>query len=245
MQDERKKAVIIDFHSHILPGIDDGSKGLETSIRMLKISREQGIDCMVATPHFHATRTSIGHFLESREEAYMLVLEHMESDMPKLIPGAEVAYFEGISEAEEIDKLTIENTGTLLLEMPFGKWNESMLTDVRRLVEDRHMQVVLAHLERYLFTSENRKYAKKIMELPLYVQINAGSLKDWRKSGRLIKLFKKQQAHLLGSDCHGVQYRPQDLEEGRQILEKKAGREILNNIDSLGTKILSINNEQQ
>ena len=58
-------------------------------------------------------------------------------------------------------------------------------------------------------------------------------------------MFKKQQAHLLGSDCHGVQYRPQDLEEGRQILEKKAGREILNNIDSLGTKILSINDEQQ
>ena len=68
--------MIIDFHSHILPGIDDGSKDLGTSLEMLKISKEQGIDYMVATPHFHATRISISHFLEAREEAYKCVSEH-------------------------------------------------------------------------------------------------------------------------------------------------------------------------
>jgi protein-tyrosine phosphatase len=237
--------VIIDFHSHILPGIDDGSKDLGTSLEMLKISKEQGIDYMVATPHFHATRISISHFLEAREEAYKCVSEHRESDMPKLIPGAEVAYFEGISEAEGIEKLTVGNTGLLLLEMPFGQWNQPMVSEVERLIEERHIQIILAHLERYLFVSGNRKYMRRVMELPLYVQINAGSLKEWRKSKRLVKMFKKQQAHLLGSDCHGVHYRPQNLAEGRQILQKKAGREVLNNIDSLGAKLLSINGEQQ
>ena len=146
--------MIIDFHSHILPGIDDGSKDLGTSLEMLKISKEQGIDYMVATPHFHATRISISHFLEAREEAYKCVSEHMESDMPKLIPGAEVAYFEGISEAEGIEKLTVGNTGLLLLEMPFGQWNQPMVSEVERLIEGRHIQIMLAHLERYLFVSE-------------------------------------------------------------------------------------------
>ena len=45
---------VIDFHSHVLPGIDDGSRNIETSIEMLRLSRNAGVDRMIATPHFYA-----------------------------------------------------------------------------------------------------------------------------------------------------------------------------------------------
>ena len=45
---------VIDFHSHILPGIDDGSRNVETSIGMLRMCKEHGVDTMIATPHFYA-----------------------------------------------------------------------------------------------------------------------------------------------------------------------------------------------
>ena len=48
---------VIDFHSHILPGIDDGSRNVETSIGMLRMCREQGVDIMIATPHFYSLRS--------------------------------------------------------------------------------------------------------------------------------------------------------------------------------------------
>ena len=61
---------VIDFHSHVLPGIDDGSRNIETSIEMLRLSRNAGVDRMIATPHFYADEDRIEHFLEKREHAY-------------------------------------------------------------------------------------------------------------------------------------------------------------------------------
>ena len=101
---------IIDFHSHILPKIDDGSKDLNMSMEMLKRSKEQGITAIVATPHFYADSSTIEHFLEKREHA----LEQLESNVsfsaPKIVRGAEVCFFAGIGHAEKIEGLCIGST---------------------------------------------------------------------------------------------------------------------------------------
>ena len=57
---------VIDFHSHILPGIDDGSASVEQSIAMLRMEAEQGIDHVVATPHFYPQYDTPEHFLRKR-----------------------------------------------------------------------------------------------------------------------------------------------------------------------------------
>ena len=57
---------IIDFHSHILPGIDDGARNLETSMAMLDQIRQQQIDIMVAKPHFYAMKDRVDTFLYKR-----------------------------------------------------------------------------------------------------------------------------------------------------------------------------------
>ena len=66
---------VIDFHSHILPNIDDGSKDINMSVEMLKRSKQQGIDVIVATPHFYADSNTIEHFLNKRARA----LEQLEN----------------------------------------------------------------------------------------------------------------------------------------------------------------------
>ena len=66
---------VIDFHSHILPGIDDGARNLDVSLAMLEKIREQKIDYMAATPHFYASQDRIEKFLDNRERAWECVLE--------------------------------------------------------------------------------------------------------------------------------------------------------------------------
>lgn len=60
----------IDFHTHILPGIDDGSRNVEMSLRMLAAQREQQVDEIVATPHFYAQKDSVEEFLLRRQRSY-------------------------------------------------------------------------------------------------------------------------------------------------------------------------------
>ena len=87
---------VIDFHSHILPGIDDGARNLETSLAMLRQVSSQRVDYMIATPHFYASHDRIDAFLNRREDAYNSLKEavHKESlsDVPQILTGSEVAY---------------------------------------------------------------------------------------------------------------------------------------------------------
>ena len=232
--------MIIDFHSHVLPGIDDGSKNVETSVKMFTKSKADGVDIMVATPHFYADTDRIEDFLKKREKSYLKLTENMTDDMPELYLGVEVAFFDGIDNAEKINNLTIEGTNALLLEMPFRKWSDRDILQVNRLISNRKVCIIIAHLERYLNISGNARAVNSLLELPIAVQISAESLTDWKQSRHLIKMFKQGKAHLLGSDCHGMNHRPPNLIEGRNVIEKKAGSEYLQEIDKTGCRLLGL-----
>ena len=111
--------MITDFHSHILPGIDDGSRTVEESIAMLRAEAEQGIKRVVATPHFYPQQDSPESFLRKREIAESALREAMAEydDLPELIVGAEVYFFRGICDSEEINTLTFGKNRCILLEM--------------------------------------------------------------------------------------------------------------------------------
>lgn len=167
---------VIDFHSHILPGIDDGSKDVEMSMEMLRMALEQGVEIMLATPHFYASQQRIDDFLLNRQAALERLENRRNSFGPELKLGAEVAFFPGMSQADRLEELLIEGSRVLLLEMPFTSWSESTVDEVAELVKKRNMQVVLAHLDRYMGMTENRKQMARLLEWPIYVQINAESL---------------------------------------------------------------------
>ena len=79
---------VIDFHSHILPGIHDGSKDLETSLEMLRMSAAQGVTDMVATPHFYASKEGFETYLEKRIHAFETLCASRTPDMPRIRLGA-------------------------------------------------------------------------------------------------------------------------------------------------------------
>lgn len=231
---------IIDFHSHILPDMDDGSDSVGKSLHMCSICAVKGVDMVVATPHFYAWRDRVEPFLERRAYAYQSLCAELRDQKPELRLGAETAYFHGISDAEKITQLTIEGTDVLLLELPFEAWDDTVFQEVEALIEDRGLTVMLAHLERYLSIPGNKKQMKRIMELPVHVQLNAGSLLDWRRRRKTIKLFRKSTSHFLGSDMHGTTRRPPNLMEGREILQNEFGKEFLDQMDAAGEKLLGI-----
>lgn len=229
---------IIDMHCHILPGVDDGARDVETSLAMLEASRAQGVQYMVATPHFYATRDRVDTFLDRRREAWETLKSRMGADYPGIVLGAEVAFFRGISRAERLEALKIEGTDCILLEMPFRPWSEDDVDEVSEILEKHGYTIILAHIERYLAMRGNADYIGNLLELPVLAQINAESLLDWRQRGKLIKMVRNGQVHLLGSDCHGIHHRPPNLGEGREILRKKTGTEYLDRIDRRSEELL-------
>ena len=141
---------MIDLHTHVLPGMDDGSRSPEESARMLRELGAQGVTLAAATPHFYAGENSPDRFLRRRKEAWERLQPVLEPGMPELILGAEVCYFEGLRRNDELPLLCMEGTDTLLLEMPFEPWSRRMLGDLLELADRGDMRVVLAHVERYM-----------------------------------------------------------------------------------------------
>ena len=127
--------VLVDFHTHILPCMDDGSDGVETSLKMLRFEREQSIDTVVVTPHFYPDNERPEQFLERRRKSWELLRGAVETDseLPDIMIGAEVRFFEGISDCEYLASLAIEGTDYILVEMPMTKWSERMLTELSEI----------------------------------------------------------------------------------------------------------------
>ena len=238
---------VTDFHCHILPGIDDGSRNLETSLQMLQMEWEQGIRRIVCTPHFYAHRDRVDDFLARRQQAFEQVQEALQKKNPADFPacqmqfrlGAEVAFFQGISRAGQLKELTIEGTKNLLLEMEFCPWDKHVIEELDDITNLGYT-IILAHLERYFGFGENKRYIKEMLDMDkVYVQINAETLLDWKSRGKPMKMFRKGQAHLLGSDSHGAHHRIPNLGPGREALAAKLGEDILEEIDERGDRLLT------
>lgn len=231
---------MIDFHSHILPKIDDGSHSVQESVEMIHRESEQAIKCIVATPHFYASKDSIEPFLERRKSSLQQLQEALQDDecAPRLYIGAEVAYFSGMGKADLLHHLCIEGTSVLLLEMPFCQWDTEILKDVERIVEKQKLTVMLAHIERYVEFQKKRETWNEIFQMPLYSQMNAGCFLNWKKRRMAFRLLKEIPDIVLGSDCHNLSQRPPNLLEGRTVIRQRAGEARLTAVDELGERIL-------
>lgn len=212
-----------DFHSHFLPGIDDGSDSIETSLAMLNVWRTQQIDRLCATPHFYADRNTPERFLRRRNAAYEALSEAMDAcdlHIPILL-GAEVRFFDGISNAEELPELCLQGTDLLLLEMPFTKWTDRMIgevDDIRR----RGIHPVAAHIERYMDLNP-KKTIQRFMDMDIFIQCNAEFFLSRRTSRKALRLLKEERIHFLGSDAHNMRSRAPNLRPALDLIEKKLG----------------------
>ncbi len=216
-----------DFHMHVLPGMDDGSKSVEMSIAMLERSAAYGVDTVAATSHFYAEDNDIEHFLSRRQSAADRLGEAIADReyLPQLLLGAEVLYFSGISAVENLDDLCLEGTDLLLLEMPFVVWTDRVLREVEN-IQRSGLEVVAAHIERYM-SIQSRRVMESFFDLGTFIQCNGEFFHARKTSRQALRMFKQGQIHFLGSDAHNMTSRPPDLGEAVQILEKKVGREAV------------------
>ena len=229
---------MIDFHSHILPGIDDGSKNVKMSLQMLSAMRDQGIDTVLATSHFYATQRSPRRFLERREQAWDLLAPELPGDSPDIILGAEVLYFPGISHMAELPQLCVEGTNILLLEMPFTTWSERMIREVDALARSGICRILMAHIERYYFKQPLSVW-DDFLDRGILMQSNAEFFLTFRTRHKALKLLKEGRIHLLGTDCHNMSTRAPRMAEARELIRKRLGNDTLEEIDTFGTQLLA------
>lgn len=193
---------MIDFHTHILPGVDDGSKNVQMSLDMLREEYRQGIETVLLTPHFYAGENSPQRFLERRAAAWRELSTYLDGDGPRMYLGAEVQYFDGISSVEDIRDLCIEGTNMLLVEMPFCHWSSRVVDEVLELSADG-IQVVLAHIERYL-DMQSADVWEYLRESGIWMQCNISFFNNWKTRRKAMKMLSKGQIQFLGSDCHNM-----------------------------------------
>lgn len=223
---------IVDFHSHILPGVDDGSQSVEESIALLRKEAEQGISHVIATPHFYPQHDMPERFLKRRAEAEAILRQEMRkhTGLPRLSVGAEVYYFNGISHSDAMKELTIDQTSCILVEMPLANWTDGMYRELEELHDKQNLMPVVAHVERYFGRFRTYGIPERLEQLPVLVQANAEFFLNKASSARALRMLKKGQIHLLGSDCHDLSHRAPNLQEAVALIERRLGKETIDAI---------------
>ena len=111
---------LVEVHSHILPGIDDGSPDVDTSLKMIGMLKKQGASAIVLTPHYYSDSISYEDFVKRRDNSFELLKASLPPDSPKLIPAAEVYITKYLLRNSNLDEIKIGNTDYALIEHPFS-----------------------------------------------------------------------------------------------------------------------------
>lgn len=218
-RDEALPCPVTDFHTHILPRMDDGSDSPGTTRAMLDAMAAQGIRRAAATPHFYPMREDLPRFLERRARALERLLSVYDpSRHPQILPGAEAAYYRGISGSARLPALCLAGTRLLLLEMPFGRWPREAVEEVAALERSAGIKPVLAHIERYI-ARQRRGTAAYLRESGVLFQANASFFLDSRTRKRALRMLRDGEIQFLGSDCHNMTGRRPDLGAALERIE--------------------------
>ena len=238
----------VDFHTHSLPCTDDGSKSVEESVAMVRTLAVNGTDCIVLTPHFYARLDNPERFLRRRDQAVARLSEALSTEtnfaVPRLVPGAEIEYFEGVASLGEHQLFRLGNSRCLLLEMPFGQWTSRVVNDVLQLNSRSDCRVILAHVERYLL-DQPKEVVRTLLENGVLMQSNASFFYTKRTTHKALTMLKQGSIHLLGSDCHNTTTRPPDLFKACDVIVNRMGERFLEKIMHTAHRLLSENNTPQ
>lgn len=225
---------VIDIHCHILPGIDDGSSSWEESFEMLELAKREGIEIMVATPHFKYGRHNASPvkidalIVELKERAEKRGLE-----IPEIIPGNEVFFFNGFT--EEYDRRsfnTLCNTDYVLTEfMPNTSF--AYIKNAAEEVTGLGLVPILAHVERYECLLADTSLVRLLADIGCKIQINASTI-DGKLGGKarrfVIKLLKERLVDYIGTDAHDSKRRKPVITKCIRTLYKKYDEEYIDDI---------------
>ncbi|MBE6720374.1 MAG: hypothetical protein E7571_06945 [Ruminococcaceae bacterium] len=221
---------LVEMHCHIIPGIDDGSQDIETSLRMIERLKEQGAKKIVLTPHYYSDTISLDDFLRRRDRAFNALMNELPSGYPTLYPAAEVYISPYLFNNDNIDDLRIANSNYVLIEHPFSSpFGEGEYDRLMNLYCDYGVRPVLAHIERYRALMEDKYKLDDLIEMGCLPQVNISTFADAPRGIRkkLFKYLETGRVLLIGSDAHNLTSRPPEYEDGINAIIKKCGKEAV------------------
>lgn len=193
---------MIDLHSHVLHGLDDGAADLDEALAICRAAAEDGIEVLAATPHVRAHDYPT---TAEQMEAAFAELSAAAAGIVQLVPGGELDLEELRRPVEELRRFALAgNPRYLLVETPYMGWP---LDIADRLFELRASGItpVLAHPERNADVQARPELVEPLVSTGTLVQITAGSV-DGRMGGRAKRsaheLLERGWAHVLASDGH-------------------------------------------
>lgn len=221
---------LTEVHCHILPGIDDGSPDIETSLKMIDALKRQGAKTIIATPHYYSDSISLDDFLRQRDEALKTLQAALPEDSPKIVPAAEVYITKYLFSNENLERLCIADSGYALIEHPFScSFGQSTYDRLLNLNYEYKIKPILAHIERYSALMSDEALLDDYIDMGCLVQVNISSFTDSPRGIRkkLIKYLESGRIHLIGSDCHNLNSRAPEYEKGVKEIIKRCGQEAI------------------
>ncbi len=230
----------LDMHSHILPGVDDGAKDLETAIVLLEMLKEQGVSDVIATPHFYPDIDNAEDFAKLVQNAYnQLKNARAHKDLPRVFLACELRYFSGMGKSHAIKQFVLKGTNYLLLELPYGApITKGVLQDITDIYERQGLLPILAHIERYSKVSGFKKLLELIDNGVALAHINAGAVTAKETVKICEKLIKKGYISYLASDTHSPERRPPQIKQALEIITDRLGKPAANRLIDNSNQLL-------
>jgi len=241
---------MVDIHSHIIPGIDDGAKNMEMTLEMIKNAEREGTREIIATPHYlleygEATIEEVKNHVKKLNE----ILEDEKINV-KVYSGQEVYFTEKIIEDYMSGNIgTLNDSRYMLIEFPMDKFEENIF-DVLYELQVRNIVPIIAHPERYKPFMKTPTLINDFINQGYLFQVNSGSIegKFGENVRKTAEIFLTNNIYnFIGSDAHNITNRKTGLKDALDLLNKDMNRDIFEDsskkmlkneeIDFLGGKI--------
>lgn len=217
---------MIDIHTHILPGLDDGAEDIYDSLKMGFMAQEHGTKVIMATPHCNIPGLYSNYFGKHYKEIFLKTRKAFEREglTVKLLPGMEVfATYDLPRIAKEGRIMTLNRTPYILVEFDFGE-DPEFAEDVLLRLEEIQLRPVIAHAERYEFIQDNPEIAGDWKKKGYVIQVNKGSFGGrFGKSAKrtAYRLIDDRIIEVIASDAHHFYRRTIDMEDTYRLLAKE------------------------
>ena len=223
---------MIDLHTHILPGIDDGSSDMETSIEMVFMAYKSGVKHICTTPHCCPDLYD-NYATEDLEALWEQVAARVKTErIPvHLYKGMEIMASDHITDDLHKKRVwTINKTDYFLIEFEFNE-NPDWCSEILRECCRNGFMPVVAHPERYFFIQRNPEIAYEWYKAGYGIQVNKGSVLSRfgrREQITAESLLRHRIVSCIASDGHNTSTRSTSMTKLRQYLEKNYGEEYMN-----------------
>lgn len=217
---------MIDMHSHILFGVDDGAKTINDSISILKEEVTKGVSHIILTPHYKKKLFDSNFNNVSENFELLKKLAENENIEIELFLGSEVYFDSDYYEVLCNDSIyTLAGSDYMLIE--FSELNTPRnIPEICYEVRLKGYIPVLAHVERYEDLYYNNKLIKEILYEGAHLQVNASSVinKESKKSCKFVNfLLKNELVSFVASDVHNLDTRKFYLDEAYKSVKKNYG----------------------